>query len=175
MTASTPLIPVTRTNTNAPARARVFRFVIIATSLLFLISSSASAQRKLATPGADEESGVFKEYRGIQLGMTTDEVRKKLGNPKEKGDEQDFFMFGDKESAQIVYDKTHTVITISADFLSTEAGVPTARQVFGSEVEAKGDGSVYKIVRFPKAGYWVSFNRTGGNSPMTSVTLQKIQ
>jgi hypothetical protein len=169
MTASTPLIPVTRTNT--PARA--FGFVIAA-SLLFLISSSAPAQRKSAAP-ADEESGVFQEYRGIQLGMTTDEVRKKLGNPKEKGDEQDFFMFGDKESAQIVYDKTHKVTTISADFLSLEVGVPTAKQVFGSEVEAKGDGSVYKIVRFPKAGYWVSFNRTGGNSPMISITLQKIQ
>jgi hypothetical protein len=30
------------------------------------------------------------------------------------------------------------------------------------------------MVRFPKAGYWISYNRTGGNSPMTSVTLQKI-
>lgn len=83
-------------------------------------------------------------------------------------------MFGDNETAQIVYDKTHKVITISADFLTAGTSVPTAKQVFGAEVEAKADGSVYKMVRFPKAGYWVSFNRTSGNSPMTSVTLQKI-
>jgi hypothetical protein len=53
--------------------------------------------------------------------------------------------------------------------------VPTCKQVFGSEAEAKADGSVYKMVRFPKAGYWLSYSRTSGNSPMTSVTLQKIQ
>jgi hypothetical protein len=107
--------------------------------------------------------------------MTADEVRKKLGSPKDKGDEQDFFVFGDNESAQIVYDSTHKVITISADFLSTEASVPTCKQVLGSEAEAKADGSVYKMMRFPKAGYWLSYNRTAGASPMTSITLQKIQ
>jgi hypothetical protein len=169
MTASTPLISVTRRQ----PRARVF--VIAAASLLLLTSGSAPAQRRAAAPAAEEESGMFKEYRGVQLGMTADEVRKKLGSPKDKGDEQDFFVFGDNETAQIVYDQTHKVITISADFLSTDASVPTAKQVFGAETEAKADGSVYKLVRFPKAGYWVSFNRTGGNAPMTSVTLQKIQ
>jgi len=30
-------------------------------------------------------------------------------------------------------------------------------------------------VRFTKAGYWLSYNRTGGASPLTTVTLQKIQ
>jgi len=102
-------------------------------------------------------------------------VRKKLGDPKDKGDEQDFFIFSDNETAQVVYDKDRKVITISADFLTASAAVPTAKQVFGSEVEAKADGSVYRMIRFPKAGYWLSYNRTGGTSPLTTVTLQKIQ
>jgi hypothetical protein len=107
--------------------------------------------------------------------MTAEEVRKKLGDPKDKSDEQDFFIFNETETAQIVYDKTRKVVTISADFLTAGEKVPTAKQVFGGDVESKADGSVYKMVRFPKAGYWLSYNRTGGNSPLTTVTLQKIQ
>ena len=174
MTPSTPLIPVTKPQLRTPARARVFAFMVVATSLLLLSSGSAPAQRKGA-PATEDDSAVFKEYRGVQLGMTADEVRKKLGAPKDKGDEQDFFVFGETETAQIVYDPTHKVVTISADFLSTDASVPTAKQVLGSDLEAKADGSVYKMVRFTKAGYWLSYNRTGGASPMTSITLQKIQ
>ncbi len=174
MTASTPLIPVTKTHFCTPAWARIFAFIIAATSLLLLTGNSAPAQRKSAAAVDEEASAVFKEYRGVQLGMTADEVRKKLGAPKDKGDEQDFFVFGDNESAQIVYDATHKVVTISADFLPAAASVPSAKQVLGSDLEAKADGSVYKMVRFPKAGYWLSYNRTGGASPMTSITLQKI-
>ncbi len=174
MTASTPLIPVTKTQPRTPARARVFAFIVVATGLLLLSSGSAPAQRKGAA-AAEDDSAVLKEYRGVQLGMTADEVRKKLGEPKDKGDEQDFFVFNETETAQIVYDKTHKVVTISADFLTVGASVPTAKQVLGSDLEAKADGSVYKMVRFTKAGYWLSYNRTAGSSPMTSITLQKIQ
>jgi len=175
MTASTPLIPVTQTPFQISLRARVLAFIVAAVSLLLLLSNGAPAQRRNAASTEEEESAMFKEYRGVQLGMTADEVRKKLGAPKDKGDEQDFFVFGDTESAQIVYDATHKVVTISADFLSTGPTVPTAKQVLGSDLEAKGDGSVYKMVRYSKAGYWLSYNRTGGTAPMTSITLQKIQ
>ena len=150
-------------------------FLLIVT-LVFLSTVSASAQRKPGGPvsPAAEESSSFNAYRGVQLGMTADEVRKKLGEPKDKGTEQDFFVFNETETAQIVYDKSQKVVTISADFLTQGPDVLTAKQVIGSEVEAKPDGSIYKLVRFPKAGYWVSFNRTSGASPMTTVTLQKI-
>jgi hypothetical protein len=153
-----------------PALVRVFTMIMLGAAVSFMAASVTQAQRK-----ADDDSVVFRDYRGIQLGMLADEVRKKLGDPKDKGDEQDFFIFGETETAQIVYDKTHKVITISADFLTAGTTVPTCKQVFGSEVEAKADGSVYKMVRFPKAGYWLSYNRTSGASPLTTVTLQKIQ
>ena len=151
-------------------------FLLIVT-LIFLSSVNASAQRRpggAASPADDESPSSFHEYRGVQLGMTADEVRKKLGEPKDKGTEQDFYVFNETETAQIVYDKSQKVVTISADFLTQGPDVLTARQVLGSDVGAKPDGSVYKLVRFPKAGYWVSFNRTSGATPMTTVTLQKI-
>jgi hypothetical protein len=67
------------------------------------------------------------------------------------------------------------VITISADFMSSGNTVPTAKQVLGAELEAKPDGSIYRMVRYPKAGCWLSYNRTAGNSPLTTVTIQKIE
>jgi len=154
-------------------RSTFFASLLVLTVLL--IASPLTAQRRPATAANEEETSAYKEYRGIQLGMTADEVRKKLGAPKDKGDDQDFYIFNDTETAQIVYDATHKVVTISADFMTTGDTVPTAKQVFGGDIEAKADGSIYKMLRFPKAGYWVSYNRTGGTSPLTTVTLQKIQ
>jgi hypothetical protein len=165
--------------TKSPIRSAgsiVFRLIVGTAGLLIAFSSvSAQTVKKVALPSGDEDSGLFHDYRGVQLGMTAEEVRKKLGDPKDKSDEQDFFIFNETETAQIVYDKTRKVVTISADFLTAGEKVPTAKQVFGGDVESKADGSVYKMVRFPKAGYWLSYNRTGGNSPLTTVTLQKIQ
>ncbi len=139
-----------------------------------MIVSNGQTPRKVANHAPGEEAPLFLEYRGVQLGMTADDVRKKLGAPKEKGADQDFYIFSETETAQFLYDKTQKVITISADFMTASAGVPTAKGVFGSEVEAKADGSVYKMVRYPKAGYWLSYNRTSGTSPLTTVTLQKL-
>jgi outer membrane protein assembly factor BamE (lipoprotein component of BamABCDE complex) len=173
------MIPSTETQLGKLTCSRGFALLVAAASLLLALSHlNAQTPRKPAAPAAaaaENDAAVFKEYRGVQLGMTADEVRKKLGAPKDKSDEQDFFVFNETETAQVVYDKTHQVITISADYLNPGTSVPTAKQVFGSEVEAKADGSVYRMVRFPKAGFWLSYNRTGGDSPLTTVTLQKIQ
>lgn len=171
------MTPLTKTLFGSRAYSRVFTLVIAAAALLIALSSASAQTPKKggAQPAGDEASALFHDYRGVQLGMTADEVRKKLGDPKDKGDEQDFYIFNENETAQIVYDKEHKVVTISADFLAAGASVPTAKQVFGSDIEAKADGSVYKMVRFTKAGYWLSYNRTSGAPPLTTVTLQKIQ
>ena len=124
---------------------------------------------------ATEEEPLFHEYRGVQIGWLADDVRKKLGAPANKGDEQDFYVFGEKETAQILYDKTTQKVTaISVDFITGATGVLTPQQVFGSDVEAKPDGSKYKLVRYPKAGYWLSYSRTAGDAPIITVTLQKL-
>lgn len=165
-----------RTSTRTSANRGSTLLFVFASVLVALTGASVQAQRKGSTPVASEDPvSKFHEYRGVQLGMLADDVRKKLGEPKDKGDEQDFFIFDETETAQIVYDKTHKVVTISADFLAPGPNVLTATQVFGGDIEAKPDGSVYKMVRYAKAGYWLSYNRTGGASPLTTVTLQKIQ
>jgi len=137
------------------------------------LAQGAGQRRAVAN---QEDGPIFSEYRGVQIGMSADEARKKLGHLKDKGDTQDFFVFSDNETAQVVYDAaTHKVVTVSVDFMHGAADVPVAKSVIGSDIEAKADGSMYKMVRYAKAGYWVSYSKTAGDSPLTSVTIQKIQ
>ena len=120
------------------------------------------------------EEPPFHEYKGIHIGMTADEARKKLGNPTDKSDKQDSYVFNDNESCQVYYDDTKKVFAVSVTYLATDAA-PAPKMVLGSDADAKQDGSLYKMIRFPKVGYWVSYTRTSGYSPMTLITMQKIQ
>lgn len=123
----------------------------------------------------DEKSDqVFHEYKGVGLGMNTDEVRKKLGKPTEKDGEQDFFIFSDTESAQIYYDKSRVVIAVSVNYVGEAARAPKPKAVLGTDVQVKPDGSMHELIRFPKAGYWVSYSRTAGDSPLITITVKKI-
>jgi len=153
--------------------------IAFALLLVLLLANVASAQTqapKSRAGAAGEEEPTFHDYRGVQIGWLAEEVRKKLGDPANKSDEQDVFVFNEKEMAQIVYDKaTRKVTTISVYFTNGASGVITPQQVFGADVEAKQDGSKYKLVRYPKVGYWVSYSRTSGDSPMVSITIQKMQ
>ena len=152
----------------------VKRLLLLAITLL--LSNVAVAQTTRTTPGAGKDDGpVFHEYRGIQIGWLADDVRKKLGDPAAKGDEQDYYVFGEKERAQILYDKkTRMVTTISVDFNTDAPDVITPQQVFGADVETREDGSKHKLVRYPKAGFWVSYSRTAGDTPIITITLQKL-
>lgn len=146
------------------------RLLLLAMALTIAGVSLAQTTR----PRSDDEP-IFQEYRGVKIGWLADEVRKKLGNPRDKGDEQDFYVFNDNETCQVMYDKsTRQVTAISVDFLNGAREVITPQQVFGADIDAKPDGSKYKLVRYPKSGFWVSYNRTAGDSPIVTVTIQKI-
>lgn len=133
-----------------------------------------------ATPGKTGEAKksvvtpVYSDYRGIKIGMTTDEVRNAVDHLKEKGDTQDFFVFSDNETAQVYYDKDHHVTAVSIDYTGYNSGAPAPEQVLGQSIQAKPDGSMYSLVRYDDAGYWVSYNRTAGDNPIVTVTMQKM-
>jgi hypothetical protein len=140
----------------------------------FMLAGASQAQTTQKRPVvAPEDDPVFHDYRGVKIGWLADEVRKKLGSPANKGDEQDFYIFGEKETAQVLYDKGQ-VTAISVDFMNGAKEVITPQQVFGADIDAKPDGSKYKLVRYPKAGYWVSYSRTAGETPIVTVTIQKL-
>ena len=157
-----------------PLQVRLAGLFILAAASLILVTPGSQAQRSRdASAQAGGEDPAFNEFKGVRIGMTADEARKRLGDPKDKSDEQDFYLYGEKLAAQVLY-KMHKVVTISIDFMGEVNEAPSPKQVLGADVEAKPDGSMYKLVRYPKAGYWVSYNRTAGDSPLVSITMQKI-
>ena len=141
---------------------------VSAIALIVIAPAQLHAQRSEPEPA-------FSDFKGVRIGTSVDESRKKLGNPRDKADDQDFYVFNDTQAVQIFYDKTAKVSAISIDYMTGASGIPSPKDVLGTEADKKADGSLYKLVRYPKAGYWVSYSRTAGNSPTTTVTMQKIE
>ena len=141
--------------------------------VLCLVAVCAISPPKSLAQKVDDP--LFTDFKGVRIGTATDEARKKLGNPKDKGEEQDFYLFNDTQAVQIYYDKaTKKVTAITIDFMNGAHAIPAAKDVIGSDIDAKADGSGYKLVRYPKAGYWVSYSRTAGKEPTITITMQKI-
>jgi hypothetical protein len=140
-------------------------------ALTMLSAAPSRAQRPKVQ---DEASPLFADFKGVRIGMTAEDSRKKLGSPRDKADDQDFYVFNDNEAVQIFYDKAKTVSAISIDFMSGASDIPPASAIVGGEVDAKADGASYKMIRYPKAGYWVSYSKTAGTSPTITITMQKI-
>lgn len=141
-------------------------------------TSRAPAQEQVATVVSSSASKtasnlpVFTDYRGVKIGMTADDVRAKLDD-LEKGKDQDFLAFSDHESAQIYYDQAGKVMAISVDYFDN-SNAPAPEVVLGETLQAKGDWSMYQMKRYPEAGYWVSYNRTAGDKPIVTITMQKM-
>ncbi len=138
-----------------------------------LATLPAAAQEQMPTPTPVSEP-LYKEYKGVSLGMSVEEARRALGEPKSKGTRQDFFVFSEKEMAQVFY-RAGKVSALSVNYIGEESGAPEAMAVLGVEIKPKKDGSLYRIVRYPKAGYWVSFSQTAGKNPITTVTMRRSQ
>ena len=45
---------------------------------------------------------------------------------------------------------------------------------FGGPVEVKPDGSIYKVVKYERAGYYVAYSRDAGDAPLVTVVMQKL-
>lgn len=150
--------------------------LLVAGTLTFIVLApiTSPAQRNRAPVDEPESRPAFTEFKGVRIGMSAEESRKKLGNPRDKSAEQDFYIFNDTQAVQVFYDKAGAVMAISIDFMSGASSIPSAKEVLGTDAETKPDGSVYRMMRYPKAGYWVSYSRTAGDSPTTTITMQKI-
>jgi outer membrane protein assembly factor BamE (lipoprotein component of BamABCDE complex) len=157
------------------------KFVTIAAMIALATVTSGSStakaqnQRVRATVGGPVvEQPLQSEYKGVRLGMTTDEARAKLGQPALKADDQDYYVFSETETATVAYDRTHKVVTISVDY-QNGVGAPDYRTVVGDDMQTRADGSLHKVVRRESQGYWVSYSRTApGTVVIVTITIQKL-
>jgi hypothetical protein len=112
------------------------------------------------------------DYKGVRIGMTADEAHAKIGTGQ-RIDQQEFYVFGEQETAQLLFDKANKVMAISVDYLGG-VGAPDYRTVVGPDIHVKADGSMYKIIHYDNLGFWVSYNKTANTSVvLVSITIQK--
>ena len=116
----------------------------------------------------------YSAYKGVSIDMTMDEARAKLGKAKETSDTQDFYIFSDNESAQVFYGPAKTVSAVTVTYTGKLDAAPTAKAVFGEDAEVKPDGGIFKMARYPKYGFWISYNKTAGDDALIIIAMQKI-
>ena len=138
----------------------------LAVSCVFILAGSASAQD-------DSEKPVYEAYRGVKIGMPLAEGREKLGRPADEMEGEDYFEFSSGESARVFYDADKNVRAISITYTDASTA-PKPAAVLGEDIAPREDGGMYKMSQYPKAGYWVSYVKTGGDEPMVIITIQKM-
>ena len=139
---------------------------LLLVSLCLFAAAAAARQDDPAQP-------VFHDFKGVTIGMTAQESRQKLGAPTDKSDMLDLYEINDKQTVQVFYD-AGKVSAIAIVYMKPGPDAPTPKSIVGTDVEVKPDGSMHKMVRYPKAGYWVSYSRTPGNEPLITITMRKL-
>jgi len=122
------------------------------------------------------ESGPFlKEYRKVTIGMPGEVLREIWGKPVMEDSDGFLYKISESETVQVVVGPEKKITAISVTFLKGE-GAPAFTDVFGQNaVPVKSEnGSVYRMVRYKDAGYWVAYSAGPADDASVSVTMQKF-
>ena len=133
--------------------------------LLLIFAIVANGQ----TGHSQAQQSLYREYRGVHLGMTVEEARAKLGVPAMKSDEQDFYVFSTNETAQLVYAE-QKVVTISTDYTSG-IGAPDYKSVVSEGLQQKPDGSWFRMTLYDSERFWVSYYKSASVTPVVTITI----
>lgn len=151
-------------------------YFLIGALLLLLLGMVAKGQTPTSTMRAysQAQQPVYREYRGVRLGMTATEVRTRLGEPAMKSDEQDYYVLSANETTQIVYDAALKVTTISTDYTGG-AGAPDYKSVVGESLLQRPDGSLFSMVFHNSERFWVTYNKSVAVVPVVTVTIGSMK
>jgi len=135
-------------------------FVLIL--VLFLIAPVVFAQ------------GVMKEYRGVRLGLSADEVHKLLGKPRVTSpDGAEDYVLNDENSVAIYYDANKTVNKIVLDFTGEKAAPDWKEVVGNAKVEDAGSGIKLAKYSSDEEQFSVTMWQKVGATVRTIITINK--
>lgn len=115
---------------------------------------------------------VFKDYRGVTLGMAAADVRQKLGKPEDQSDTEDSFEPEKGETLRIIYNAEKKVRMISIMFTSNLEKAPTPKAMFGTDAATNESGGIFKRMDYTEQGFWISYAKIAGDDPMIVITVQ---
>ena len=147
----------------------------LALAAFFLVALAGTAGRaQVLRPAAlsKEDGPVYAEYRGVRLGSTAEEVRSRLCKAVSETNAEDFHVVSETETAQVYYDASRRVRAVVVMYT---ADGPAPESVLGRPAEAKEDGSQHLKINYERAGYWVSYTRTAGETPVVTVAMQSLR
>ena len=145
--------------------------LLLALARVVATGQTAAAGARAARTAVQVQQPLYREYRGIRLGMTATEVRAKLGEPSLKSDEQDYFVISANETAQFAYNTAQRVVTISTDY-TDGVGAPEVRNVVGDGLLLnRPDGSLFRMVMYDSERFWVSYNKTATTPMIVTITI----
>ncbi|CAN5735147.1 hypothetical protein BH24ACI3_BH24ACI3_05360 [soil metagenome] len=118
---------------------------------------------------------VFDAYRGVKIGMAAEKARETLGKAKDESDKEDYYDFDNGESARVIYDAEKNVRVISATYSKNLESAPQPQDVVGEMIKPNEDGGMFKMVRYPSHGFWITYVKIAGDEPMIIITMQKMR
>lgn len=158
----------------------VFSILYISSADIHAQTPKANTERasylKKKSPSQAAVSAPFlKEYRKITIGVAADALRDAWGKPKMEYSDGFVYELSDSETVQINIGPERNITVISITFIQGK-GAPTFADVFGEGVtpDKSENGSVYKLVRYPNAGYWVAYYAGPTENADVSLTMQKL-
>jgi hypothetical protein len=161
----------------------VSRFAVGFTFLLALAPASYAQAIADNRPKAGDDNATavqtatapMKEFRKVGIGMSADDVESAWGDPKVKDESGFLFNLSDSETAQVELGPEKKVTAIAITFKDGK-GAPSLAEVFGAGATAdrQANGTLYKMVRYKDAGYWISYYEASGDNAATTVTIRKL-
>ncbi len=148
----------------------------VASMLVFGLVTVGQEPTPVPGSGVQRDAPFVSQLKGISIGMTPDEVVEKLGKPKSSDDAGMLFSLAKNEMAQIGVGPKGKVRTIALIYEDGNDNAPSLNDIFGPGVEPieNENGSIYKMVRYEKEGFWMAFSRSGDKKPLTTVMIRKI-
>ena len=160
-------------------RIKRWMFVAAPAALTLGFAGSASAQDaggqavsanqpKPVTPAAKTILvPAMTEFRKAGIGTTVDDLKKAWGKPEVEDKSGFLFELADNQTAQVEIDPDGKVTAIAVTFRDG-SGAPKAEEVFGpnEKIDPKEGGALFHMVRYPEAGYWVSYSSQGNGKPV---------
>lgn len=147
--------------------------LVFAALFLVALAGPAGRAQDIRPAGLSKtDEPVYTDYRGVRLGATAEEVRSRLCKAVSETDAEDFHVVSDAETAQVYYDSARKVRAVVVMYTG---GGPAPEAVLGRAAETRADGSQHLKISYERAGYWVSYTRTAGDSPVVTIAMQALR